>query len=358
MSPWIIVLLSFSSLAAIMGFLPLLPFSHWIFRVSDFLRLQLLALLAALLIAIIFIVPDKNTLTWIIIVLLIASMAYQVVVVLPYLFIFRKQVEDTNPEGGISLLSTNVLQKNNDYHRLVELINEKEPDMLLVIEADKAWEEGIAPAVKAFPHSLTIPLDNTYGMLFYTRLPALSLKKHFLVSDETPSIEAHLKDKNGKEFIFWGIHPPPPSPTEKATAKQKDAELMRVAELVKDYEIPCLVAGDFNNVCWSNSSKLFARVSGLLDARRQHGMHSTFPVRPKWMRFPIDLLFHAKEIGINELNTFRDIGSDHLPFFAHFTILSSEAHPEPEADAAEESEAQEKIAEGKEEAREEGNGNI
>src|SRR5690625_5840769 len=71
-------------------------------------------------------------------------------------------------------------------------------------------------------------------MHFYTKLQAIEVKEHFLISDETPSIEALLEDEDGNRFVFWGIHPPPPSPTEKPTSKQNDAELMKLGKLIRD----------------------------------------------------------------------------------------------------------------------------
>ena len=42
------------------------------------------------------------------------------------------------------------------------------------------------------------------------------------------SIEAKLKTKDGYEFVFFGVHPPPPSPTEEKTSK--DGDLLSIAK--------------------------------------------------------------------------------------------------------------------------------
>ena len=146
--------------------------------------------------------------------------------------------------------------------------------------------------------------------------------KHHLISSEVPSIEAHLIDNENRAFIFWGIHPPPPSPTEKATSKQKDAELMLVAKLVRAAKLPCIVTGDFNNVSWSRSSQLFAKVARLKDARLKKGLYGTFPASFPMLRFPLDLLFHSKDFVVNQIQTLRNIDSDHLPLYAVLSLVA------------------------------------
>lgn len=318
METWRIALTFLSILSALLSFLPLLDFKHWFFRIFDFVRIQLLALLAILFILSLLLGGIDTYPNIFINVLLLMAIAHQLFIIWPYIP-FRKRPTSHSKET-ITLISVNVLQKNTDYQKLTGLVKQIQPDILLTMESNQEWEKALSEIESDFLFSHKIPKENRYGMHFYSKLKVKDCQRHYLISEEHPSIEATLVDKNGTDFIFWGIHPPPPSPTEKPTSKQKDAELMKVAQLVCKKNMPTLVSGDFNNVCWSKSSKLFAKASKLKDARLGKGFYSTFPVRPKPFRFPIDLLFHSRNMEVHQIKTLPAIGSDHLPLFATFTI--------------------------------------
>lgn len=187
-------------------------------------------------------------------------------------------------------------------------------------------------------------------MHFYTRLEVKSLTDHYFTADDFPSIEAELIAKDGQSFTFWGVHPPPPSPTEEPTSKERDSELLTIAKRVRERQGPVVVAGDFNNVAWARSSVLFRKVSHLIDPRKGRGFTSAFHAQHPYFRFPIDLFFHSREVFIESFKRLRDIGSDHFPLFCRFcfyTDLQSEKRDIEKADGEEHAEAQELIEEGR-----------
>ncbi len=338
---WLIAALVISSVSL----LPLINSQHWIFRISDYIRLQLLILLLLLLVTE-FIFIDLNLYFAVPTTLfLLLAICYHIFIVWPY---FPKRVNKKKfNKNCISMLNINVMQENKHYHKLIHIIKKIQPDILLTMETDRKWEESLSEIEPYFKHSVKIPQDNRYGMHLYTTLDLVQFKKHYLISNEHPSIEVRLMDKNDNEFIFWGIHPPPPSPTEKPTSKQKDAELMKVAQLSCNIELPLVVSGDFNNVCWSKISKQFAKISKLSDARQNRGFYGTFPASIPFLRFPIDLLFHSASISINKLDILSAVGSDHLPLYAEFTICNAPTESKNSIDKQTEQKINEVISEGK-----------
>ncbi len=311
-----------SFLFSVVCFLPAFSITHWSFRGFDFIRLQLLFLQVLLLIVGLFLFDKNNIILLLSLVALLIAISYQTSIILPYLPLkkVRKQQDTTQT---LSIISVNVLQKNNDYNKLIKLIESIQPDIVLTMETNKAWEEALTKIETDYPFTYKIPKENRYGMHFYTKLKVNSVKEHYFISDETPAIEVHLEDKTNTNFVFFGIHPPPPSPTEKPTSRQKDAELMKVAKLIRDLKVPTIATGDFNNVCWSRSAKLFAKVSKMKDARLRNGIHGSFPAGPVIFRIPIDLIFSSKGIEVTKIKTLPTIGSDHLPIFSKFNVNSS-----------------------------------
>jgi endonuclease/exonuclease/phosphatase (EEP) superfamily protein YafD len=250
----------------------------------------------------------------------------------------------------VRVLSVNVFQYNKKKHLLIQLINTLKPDILLTMESDKAWEETLNKTERLFNSLKKIPQDNTYGMHFYTTLETEYIDVNYFVAKDIPSIEARLKTKSGEEFMFFGVHPPPPSPVEEETSKERDADILALSRKIKQLNLPSIVVGDFNNVAWSKSSKLFKKNTQLLDPRIGRGFVSTFHAGYMFFRFPIDLVFHSKEVYIQELRTEKHINSDHFPVYAEFVIMPDKAKQNCTSDdvnSDEKKEIKELINEGK-----------
>ncbi|BDD01885.1 endonuclease (plasmid) [Persicobacter psychrovividus] len=303
-----------------MSFLPSLRVSHWTFRFFDFVRLQVVVIQLLLFVVNFYFMKDWGAYGLYAQLFLGVAMLFQAYIIAPYfplnLLIARKK-QGAHP---VTMISTNVLQKNKDYHLLIAMVKKHQPDILLTMESNQRWEDALSVLEQEYSYCYKIPKENRYGMHFYTKLPVKHLKEHYFISEDRPAIHVQLQDQGGRDFSFWGIHPPPPSPTEKPTSAQKDAELMMIAKQIRELETPCLVAGDFNNVCWSRSSRLFSEISTLNDARIKNGFHNTFPATVPIFRFPLDLLFNSKEIAIEAMKVMPSIGSDHFPLFAKFSI--------------------------------------
>jgi len=169
-------------------------------------------------------------------------------------------------------------------------------------------------------HSIKCPLDNLYGMHVFSRLPLLEPEICFLVEDDVPSIHALVKMRSGDEVRVHFVHPAPPSPTENPESAERDAELIVVARSVAGSEQPIVVAGDLNDVAWSATTRLFRKISGLLDPRIGRGMFNTFHVGYPFLRWPLDHLFHSEHFTLRFIDRLPSIGSDHFPLLTRLTL--------------------------------------
>ncbi len=345
-----------SVLSCIVLLLSILPFSrnqHWVFRVPDFIRPQIFVLQLLLLTVSMFYLNALGNMKWICLAL-IFSVLYNVYIFARFTKFWRstKYAPSEHHSNDIKVISVNVYQFNTAYERLVELINREQPDIFLTMESNLDWENAMQPLEKDYPYSQKIALENTYGMHFYTKLKVISLKVHHFVADDLPSIEAEIETNDGYRFVFFGVHPPPPSPTEEATSKERDGDLLSVAKQVKDYKLPVFVTGDFNTVAWSRASILFKKTSGLIDARYGRGYLATFHTKYWFFRIPLDLLYHSSTIFIRYLKILPSIGSDHFPIMSIFYIDKNNDEQESDIktlDSDEKIEVEELIEEGKEE---------
>lgn len=349
-----------SSVGIVASLLPLIPNQHWFFRVWEFGRIQVVVFqLVILLLGLVFF-DEKTFLFWAISATSLGFIINHVIILIPYTFIYKKKPLPNlaHVADPISIISVNVYQFNEDYHQLISLVKEVKPDILLTIESNQVWENALTEIESEYPNYKKVALENTYGIHFYTKLQVKNIKVHYFIADDLPSIEASLLTENGESFTFFGVHPPPPSPTEEETSKERDGELLAVAKQVKKTAGPIIVVGDFNNVAWARSSILFRKTSELIDPRIGRGFVATFHANYKLLRFPIDLFFHSADVFIEDFKTLRNIGSDHLPLYCSFFIKEKEEKRQKEEleslEHEEENEVEELIEKG---IAEEGNRN-
>ena len=273
--------------------------------------------------------------------------------IVPFLGIFGTKNKEVGNKISkeYRLLIANVYQENQSYEMFLDVINQFDPDFFLTVETNMVWQEALQKLKSAYPHSIEVPQENTYGMHFYSRYPIESAEVNYFVADDLPSIEAVVElDKN--KFRFFGIHPPPPSPTEEETSKERDAEIAALSKRIEQLNDGghFMVAGDFNNVAWARSTEIFRKATGFIDPRKGRGFISTFPANYPLLRVPIDLVYHSANIRAIEVKTLPSINSDHLPlFFSFYLTDSSEKQRVEQLNNAEANEREEMIQEGREE---------
>ncbi|WP_226063600.1 endonuclease/exonuclease/phosphatase family protein [Kaistella polysaccharea] len=329
-----------SAISITASILPFIRNQHWIFRVWEFGRVQIVVLQVATLLLGFLFLQDISVIFWSVLVVHLGLIINHVIILIPYTTLYKRNTArnntiDSNP---ISIISVNVYQFNEHYEKLINLVEEVQPDILLTMESDQNWENALTQIEDDYPNFKKVPLENTYGIHFYTKLKVDYIKVNYLIADDLPSIEASLFSENGMKFTFFGVHPPPPSPTEEDTAKERDGELLAVGKKVKEIQGPVIVVGDFNNVAWARSSILFRKTSELIDPRIGRGFVSTYHAKYKLLRFPIDLFFHSTDIFIEDFKTLRNIGSDHLPLFCSFFINTKNEVQKEDVETLEEEE--------------------
>lgn len=337
-----LALLIISGFLILFSLLPFIQNQHWVFRVCEFMKLQLL-LLQLIFCSLVFLLVQKSAVFWIIQGIQLLLIMYHVYILMRYTKFWRMKKHERNvsSSNNITLISCNIYQFNDQYQRFINLIKKEKPAIFLTMESNSGWELAMRVLEKDYPNFEKVTLENTYGMHFYTNLKIKKIQTHFFVADDLPSIEAELETEDGFTFVFFAVHPPPPSPTEEKNSKERDGDLLSVAKRVRDYKLPVLVAGDFNNVAWAKSSILFKKTSRLIDARIGRGVLSTFHAKYWFFRVPLDLVFHSPSIFIEKLKILPTVGSDHFPVGCTFYIDKKSEIQEEEVKHLENGEMQE-----------------
>src|SRR5688500_17392822 len=190
------VALTLGMVAIVATALSLTRFKVWWVRIWDFPRLQI-ALLAVVALAVWVATAEWREGTRLPFTLLLAVTAvYQWGMVWRYTRLAPREVQGSpgaNPARVLSLMMSNVLQTNRDATRLLRVVREVDPDLLLCVETDDWWREQLDVLTATHPHTVRCPLPNTYGMLLYSRLPLDDARVEFLVQDDIPSIQATVR---------------------------------------------------------------------------------------------------------------------------------------------------------------------
>ncbi|MEM8827306.1 MAG: endonuclease/exonuclease/phosphatase family protein, partial [Pseudomonadota bacterium] len=195
--------------------LPLIAADAWWVRVLEFPRVQIVVIMVAVMAALVFF-GGRTSRFW----LLAGTVAaiYQVIRIFPYTPLYPVQAVtvDTCPANqSMQILVVNVLQDNRDFARTVALVEDEAPDVFLALETDRPWVEALTAIHDAYPNRRLVPLDNTYGLAFYSRLPVHALDERYVVEPDVPSIRATIGLPSGAAFDLYGLHPPPPQPRKK-----------------------------------------------------------------------------------------------------------------------------------------------
>lgn len=334
----------------------LLPLDHWWIRGVDFPRIQILFIGLASLIGLLILTPQWQTAEIALTLALIGAIGFQLRMILPYTRLWKQEVRQAMPMANpvqVKLMVSNVLTPNNNTQALVNLVQQKQPDILITLESDQKWEDALSVIEPDYPYSVKVPLDNLYGMHLYSKLELIDPEIKYLLIDDIPSIHTQVRLTNGEVIWLYCLHPMPPSPTEADKSTTRDAELLMVGRHINENNQTAILAGDLNDVAWSKTTLMFQRISGLLDPRIGRFFINTFHVKYPILRWALDHIFHSPCFTLVDIERLPSIGSDHFPVMTTLQYEqcaeAEQAENATEASVKDKQETATKIEEGKEE---------
>ncbi len=322
---YLVVLISFVVIV-----LSLLSLSYnntlWWMKAMDFPRLQYLVV--AFICLVIFGLRNPKWTFWPVFLMigLLATVVIQGSFIFPYTPLTQPKVAslspaEVDPSAQLRLMLANVYMHNREADALLNIVQQTEPDMLLLMETNQWWIDQMAPLRERYSHHHELPIDNTYGMALYSRYPLEDLETKFLQHDSVPSFHCDVELPNGYFFRFHGVHPVPPILSKHPDNKgQKEKELVMVGNLVEANALPEMVAGDFNDVAWSNTSRLFQMSGGLQDTRVGRGTYNSFDAQSWVMRWPLDHVYVSDEFRVVSFRRLDKFGSDHFPIYVELAL--------------------------------------
>jgi endonuclease/exonuclease/phosphatase (EEP) superfamily protein YafD len=332
--------------------MPIWQSEQWYVRVWDYPRLQTFCIAVAAVAWYLFFYFKRGRQGYVFVAMFLAVIMIQGYKALPYTIVGKKQVLNADAvaidSSNISMLICNVLQTNDAYDKVVDLVNDYSPDIFITTESDTVWQNKLQTIEAAFPYRVPVPQSNTYGMHLYSRLPLRNTSVRYLIENDIPSIRTEVQLPSGQWIHLFVVHPRPPAPTEAPDSKARDAEIILVGKEASKEKGGVIVAGDFNDVAWSRTTKLFQEVTGFLDPRRGRGFYNTFHAKIPIFRWPLDHIFHSNHFNLVEMKRTHKVESDHFPMFVRLRYNPSEKNEQPavKPDEDTEKEADKAVEEG------------
>ena len=336
--------------------MPLFPAKVWYVRVFDYPRLQTFFVAVLALVWYFVFYFKRDRVSYVFAVLLVGVIGIQAYKAAPYTFLGSQQVlqteKATDATTSVSLFICNVLQTNTNYQMVLDRIAEYQPDIVITTESDRHWQEALSVLNAKYPHRVAVPLDNTYGMHLYSKLPLDQARARYLLEPDIPSIRARVQLKSGEWVHLYVVHPRPPVPGHADDSRERDAEIIMVGREARDAKGGVIVAGDFNDVAWSGTTALFQEVSGFLDPRRGRGFYNTYHAKYPLFRWPLDHIFHSSDFKLIDIERGGKVGSDHFPMYIKLSYEPGNSGDQPKVEKEDDTrqEANETIREGKADA--------
>ncbi len=218
---------------------------------------------------------------------------------------------------NLRCLWVNVNTANNNYARVLELIEETEPDVVVLGEVNKNWMKGISELEEQYRLVCSIPREDNFGVAMFSRVPAVDVKTPTLTPGPVPAIVATL-DVDGTLVSVIGAHTFPPVGSHSMRARNQ--QLDQLGELCQQLPGHRVLVGDLNLTSWSPYFQDLETKSSLRDSRTAIGIQPTWHTGLWFACIPIDHCLVSSEIEVIERRVESKVGSDHLPILIDLAV--------------------------------------
>lgn len=291
------------------SFLPHLFPNYGLTDIFSHFKLQYIILLLLLLLSGFYIQKRRFSIVFILILLIWNSWFI-------FPLFFSASPEKTTPTESISVLSLNLLASNTNYSEALDLIAEKDAEVVVLLELSPQWESEMQVLYKKYPYRFMHPQNNNFGIGVLSK-KAMTSELIYLGKDFPPSILSRLQI-NDKIISILATHPVPPVSQE--MFELRNLQLEEIADLRHREAENFIVIGDLNTSSYSEHFKDLLKKGDLRDSRKGFGIQSSWPADIYPLRTTLDHCLISGELQVMVRSTEKDIGSDHLPVFVELGI--------------------------------------
>ena len=224
---------------------------------------------------------------------------------------------ETDEPRSLRILSANIAFFNPTHDKLIALVADEKPDLVMLYEVSPDWVETLEGLSATFPHSKIEPHEGHAGIAVFSRLPLDNLQVETIGLDPLPIIMASVK-VNEIDVSLCGAHPMPPVSWHGTL--DRNEQLVDLAEKIVMLPTPLIVVGDLNTSGWNPAFKRLVYDTGLRDSRQGFGVQATWATMLPLLRTPIDHCLVSARVKVLDRRVGPDIGSDHYPIIVDLLI--------------------------------------
>ncbi|MEN3953191.1 endonuclease/exonuclease/phosphatase family protein [Iodidimonas sp. SYSU 1G8] len=294
------IVLALATLTGVCSLTGLLGSSHWFFDLFNHFRPQ--ALVAGLTLLVFGVALRYRTGVVLACLILLLNGG----LIATRLLTVQSQPQTVSDEP-VSLISANLLSSNNDHQAVRAMIQREAPDIFVALEADHEWTDALRFADAQYPHQLSYPRLDNFGMAVLSKRPFQGR----VIRVDPGSVPLFHLDFGS--FVLIAAHPPPPLGRQGADSQKR--YLREILYLAEATSKPMIIAGDLNTTLWADTMKPL--ISAGFSPANRTGMAWTWPTgfRPLGIQIDHILVRGAKS---DRFRTLPYIGSDHFPIAARF----------------------------------------
>ncbi len=238
-----------------------------------------------------------------------AMVSMNLALFMPYL----NAPQPATTEGSTpKILSQNFYYENTNIDQFVTLVQEENPDIIIVVEAGEFWKTAKEKLRRDYPYLHLSHITGVHGTLIASRIPGSF--------HEVPlGIQTGLVfTPDDLSYQVLGVHPD--APLTPSWAADRNAQFDEIARLAHTSNVPLIVMGDFNTTPWSPYFSQLLEDSGLVDARLGFGLVPTWQAHNPLFWLPIDHALVSPSLQVQDFKTTQSIDSDHLGILLTFSL--------------------------------------
>ncbi|MDW7692595.1 endonuclease/exonuclease/phosphatase family protein [Flammeovirgaceae bacterium SG7u.111] len=216
-------------------------------------------------------------------------------------------------ETSFTLLQMNIWSPNQEIEKVLDEIESKDADIVLIQEIDAQWKLALQPLGGKYPYSKVIAREDKFGIGVYSKLPLEKSEIAYFDSlRNLPSIVIHFQ-VDGRNITLVNTHPcPPKSPQH---YQSRNSQMKAITEYLNTQKGSKIIIGDFNNTSFSKNFRSWKKTAGLYDSRKGFGLQTSWPSGFYPLRISIDHCLLSNDLITLKREIGNNIGSDHLPVF-------------------------------------------
>lgn len=214
---------------------------------------------------------------------------------------------------SIKIMSLNLLGDNPEHQRVIEVVRDYQPDVLMLLEYSNLWNKQLQPLHDQYPFRVTEHRWHGYGIAAFSKRPVNDVEVLQLTADQTdvPALVFQV-DCGGQTVRLAGLHTM--SPINRMRLDLRNSQMSEIGTYLTQSDQPTVLMGDFNCTPWSPFMRQLLKSSGYRDSRQGRGFHATWRADlHAILRIPIDHVLVSPAVDVYHREVGPECGSDHLP---------------------------------------------